>query len=154
MEIRNGSSYKIIGLIGSVVLVLSIFIGATTWVSIRVANNTIGVSGNKESIQRHEKLIADNSEIIRQHGRILSIIDQHESSLEILTAFMTKGGRFTESDGHILEVKLQEVKDQLKHYEVLEAELGWIKESMRRLEINMARRFDSLQKKLEIRRGP
>ena len=152
VEKINGTSYKIIGLIGSVVAVLSIFIGATTWVSIRVTNNTVGVSANKENIERHENLISDVSTILRQHSRILSRLDQHESTLEILTAFMTKGGRFTEADGHILEAKLQDVQKQVQHYEVLESELNWIKESMRRLEINIARRFDSLHKKLDVQK--
>jgi hypothetical protein len=118
-----------------------------------VANNTVGVSGNKENIKRQERLISDNSQILRQHSRILAIIDQHESSLEILTSFMTQGGRFTEADGRILEDKLQEVEKQLQHYEVLERELGWIKDSMRRLEADMARRFDSLHKKLDVKRN-
>jgi hypothetical protein len=151
-EKKNGITFKIVGLIVSIVVVLAIFIGAVSSVSINMANNTISIGALKEDIQRHENLISDNAIILRQHAQLLAILDQHESSLDILTDFMTQGGRFTEADGHLLENKLQAVEKQLQHYEVLERELSWIKDSMRRLETDMARRFDSLQKKLDTHR--
>jgi ribosome recycling factor len=73
----------------------------------------------------------------------------HGRRLDTFEEFMTKGGRFTEDDGHILEQKLQAVEKQLQHYEVLEKELSWIKDSMRRLETDIAKRFDVLYKKLD-----
>lgn len=144
--------FKIVGLIASIITTLAVFAGAVTWISIGMANNTVKIDSLNTGHKRHEMLITKNAEIIRQHAQLLAILDQHDSTLNVLTNFMVKGGRFTEADGKILHNELQTVKDRLQHYEVLETELEWIKESINRLETNIANRFDSLHKKLNISR--
>jgi hypothetical protein len=147
--LTNANPYKVVGLIGSIVAILAIFVGAVTWVSLNMAKNSISISTLKEGQIRHEVLIQENAEIIRQHAYLISVIDQHGSSIKILTNFMTQGGRFTEADGRRLHLELQVVKDQLQHYEVLEAELSWIKKSIQRIENDLIKRFESLDKKLD-----
>jgi hypothetical protein len=151
-EKKNGTSFKVFGLIASIATVLAIFIGATTWVSINVANNAVSIGTLKETVKRHEILISNNAEILLQHAQLLAILRHHGNRLDIFENFMTQGGRFTEAEGHMLENKLQEVEKRLQHYAVLETELSWIKESMRRLETNMAQRFDTLHKKLDAKK--
>jgi len=148
-KIRNGIPFKIFGLVASIATVLAVFIGAVSWISVNMANNAVSIGALKETVERHETLISNNTTILLQHAQLLAILEQHSKRLETLTKFMTQGGRFTEADGHVLEKQLQDVEKQLQHYEVLERELGWIKDSMRRLELEMARRFDRLGKKLD-----
>lgn len=134
-------SFKIVGLVASIATVLAIFIGAVSWISINMANNSVSIGALKETVVRHEILISENAQIIQQHSQVIAILEQHSKSIEILNAFMTQGGRFTESDGHALEAQLSVVEKRLQHYEVLEKELSWIKASMRRIETDIARRF-------------
>lgn len=148
-KIQTMISFKIVGLIATIITVLAIFTGAVSWISVNMANNAISIGSLKETVGRHEILISENAEILQQHAQVLAILSQHGKRLDTFENFMTQGGRFTEDDGHILEKKLQAVEKQLQHYEVLEKELSWIKDSMRRLETDIAKRFDVLYKKLD-----
>lgn len=154
--LERGSPFKIVSLIASVVTVMACFVGAVTWVSVNVANNAVTIKGAQDSLARHEILINKNSQIIGQHAQLLAILDQHEmtfeqhqKTLEVLTTFMTQGGRFTESDGRVLQRELDGVKDRLRHYEVLETELGWIKKSIEELRANLRDQFSSIGRQME-----
>ena len=147
---KEGIPYKVAGLVTAIFTVLAIIIGAVSWVSINMANNAISIGSLKETVGRHEVLISGNAEILHQHAQLLSILARHGDRLDDFEEFMTKGGRFTESDGHILEQKVQAVEKQLQHYAVLETELSWIKASMLRLETKLDKRFDNLHKKLDV----
>jgi hypothetical protein len=150
VEKKEGIPYKVVGLVTAIFTVLAIIIGAVSWISINMANNAISIGALKETVGRHEVLISGNAEIIHQHAQLLSILARHGERLDTFEKFMTQGGRFTEDDGHVLEQKVAGVEKQLQHYAVLETELSWIKDSMRRLEININKRFDSLHKKLDV----
>jgi hypothetical protein len=142
-------SFKIVGLITSVLTILACFVAIVFWISTNMADNSVSIRTLQEQAQRHEILISKNSEILLQHAQLIAIIDQHESSLNILTNFMTQGGRFTDEDGKALHDELQTVKDRLQHYEILETELAWIKKSIANLEKDLENNFDKLSKQLE-----
>lgn len=148
--LSSGSPYKIVGLIASVVAILACFVGAVTWISLNMAENAITIETIQKSIIRHESLITKNSEIINQHRQLLAIINEHGKAIDVLTGFMTQGGRFTEADGHKLYAEVQKVKDRLRHYEVLEVELGWIKKSIGDLEKGITNNFEKLGRSVGI----
>lgn len=139
--VTQSNPFKIVGLIASVITTLACFVGAVTWISINLADNKVSIEALKEGQLRHETQIYKNAEVARR-------IDQHESSLKILTEFMTQGGRFTETDGRALYEELRAVKERLRHYEILETELSWIKKSIGNLERDIRERFDSLDEKI------
>ena len=141
--------FKIVGLITAVVTILSLFVGVVTWISSSMANNSVSIEALRNAQLRHEVLIGKNSEIIHQHAQLLAIIKEHSKSIDILTDFMTKGGRFTEQDGDVLRDQVLEVKEQLHSYDVMSAELGWIKSSINRMELDLNKKLDSLANKVD-----
>jgi hypothetical protein len=148
--LSSGSPFKIVGLIASVVATLACFVGAVTWISLNIAENAVTIETIQKSLIRHESLITKNSEIINQHRQLLAIINEHGKAIDVLTGFMTQGGRFTEADGHKLYSEVQKVKDRLRHYEVLEVELGWIKKSITDMEKGLNSNFNKLGASVDI----
>ena len=144
-------TFKVIGLVASIVTILACFIAAVTWISTGMAENSVSIKVLREGQLRNATLIVKNSEVSNQNRQLLTIIKQHAAEIESLNKFMTEGGRFTEQDGRVLHEELEGVKDRLQHYEVLETELGWIKRSMARIETDIAKRFEGLHKKLDVR---
>jgi hypothetical protein len=144
------SSFKVVGLIASVVTILACFVGAVTWVSINMAGHSVSIESLRVISLRHENLIVKNTAIIGQHAQLLAILKQQGAAIDTLNNFMTEGGRFTERDGARLRDELQIIKDRLQHYEILETELSWIKASIARIEASITKRFDSLHDKLNV----
>ena len=60
------NTFKVVGLITSIVTIVAICVGAVTWISINMANNSVAILGLKEAQLRHETLISKNAEIISQ----------------------------------------------------------------------------------------
>lgn len=149
-KLINGSAFKVVSLLGSLFIILAGFIGAVTWVSVNMADNSVSITALEQGHLRHESLITKNAEIIQQHAQLLAILKEQGAAIATLNNFMTEGGRFTEADGRKLHDELQAVKDRLQHYQVLEVELGWIKKSIARMEAGLAKRFESLHKKLDV----
>jgi hypothetical protein len=146
----NNTLVKIIGLIGSVIATLALFVGAVMWISVSMADNKIRIEGIEKDHVKYENLIRENRQLLNQHSKLLVILEQHGNRLELLTNFMTQGGRFTADEGKEISDEIGKVKERLQHYAILETELSWIKKSMARIERDLALRFDSLQKKIEI----
>jgi hypothetical protein len=149
-NIQSNVPYKIIGLLASIAAILACFVGAVTWVSLNIAENKVSIEVNQRTNLRHESLILKNTEIINQHRQLLALINEHGKAIDVLTKFMTQGGRFTEQDGNVLRVEISKVKERLRHYEVLEVELGWIKKSILDLEKDIFSSFDKIGSSIQI----
>jgi len=145
-QIVPPTGFKVVGLIAAVVAILACFIGAVTWINTNMANNAISIQSLQSGHARHEVLISKNSEVLNQHAQLLAIIREQGKAIDVLTDFMTQGGRFTESDGIALSQEVQKVKDRLHHYAILETELGWIKKSIVTLQIDIKENFEQLDR--------
>jgi hypothetical protein len=152
VSFQNDKPYKVVGLIASIMAILACVIGAVTWASINMANNALAIKSLRQDHTRYEVLITKNAEVLAQHAELIGIITWQGDQLKVLNRFMTEGGRFTERDGAKLQDEMRDIKDRLQHYEVLETELSWIKKSISRMEVDIARRFDGLHKKLDVKR--
>ena len=141
---RIAGPFKIVGLITSLVTVLACFVGAVMWISVNMVDNRLSIEGLESNQRKLEKLVVNNHAIISQHEKLLVILEQHKSSLRILTNFMTKGGRFTEADGRDMNSRIFKVEDRIHKYDILATELSWIKKTMNDMENEIRERFDRL----------
>lgn len=144
-EVKVGP-FKIVGLITSLVTISACFVGAVMWISVNMANNQMSINNLRTSQAKLELLVSKNRQIINQHDRLLVILDQHDSSLKILTNFMTQGGRFTESDGREMNTRLYAVEERIHKYDVLATELEWIKKSIIDIEKELKTGFENIEK--------
>ena len=136
--------FKIVGLITSLVTVLACFVGAVMWISVNMVDNRLSIEGLESNQRKLEKLVVNNHAIISQHEKLLVILEQHKSSLRILTNFMTKGGRFTEADGREMNSRIFKVEDRIHKYDILATELSWIKKTMNDMEKDIKNGFNRL----------
>jgi hypothetical protein len=139
--------FKIVGLITSLVTISACFVGAVMWISVNMADNQMSIEVLESSYNKLEALVIKNRKILSQHDRLLVIIDQHDSSLKILTNFMTQGGRFTESDGREMSGRLYAVEERIHQYDILKTELKWIKKSIVDIEKELKSGFEKLEKR-------
>lgn len=152
-ELFTPSPFKIVALIVSIISALAVCVGGVTWVSINMANNAVGLETlRKEAEQHHDRFrieIDQNKTLINQHAQLLAILKLHGDKIATFESFMTKGGRFTEQDGQDLREDLETVRERLMHYQVLEAELRWIKKSLVDLSDGLKGDLDRLGSQLE-----
>lgn len=138
--------FKIVGLITSLVTISACFVGAVMWISVNMADNKISIEVLESGYNKLEILVLKNRKILSQHEKLLIILDQHDSSLKILTNFMTQGGRFTESDGREMSSRLYNVEERIHQYDILATELKWIKKSIVDIEREIKSGFEKLEK--------
>jgi hypothetical protein len=134
------SSYKIVGIISSIFVILSMFIGGTMWISMNIANNTVAIKSLTDGQRRHEVLITKNAEIILQHARLLVLLESHSTKIDTLTTFMVKGPRFTAQDGMRHSERLKAIEEW-----ITQAPPVWFREMFHEFKNAVNNRLDRME---------
>lgn len=144
--------YKVVGLIASVIGMLALFVGAVMWLATTFAESAARVKHMETDLAKYEVLIKRNADLLGQHDQLLVILDHHGQKIEVLSNFMTKGGRFTALDGKALDDKIDAQKYELRQFgfSLLDKANFAREKDLRKIEVHIKRLDEGLTRRMNI----
>lgn len=132
-DIKELLSFKVVAMVVSLLVALSIILGGAMWLSNTQANFAVAIAKNTDAIANlqktdetlHAKSVRQ-SMILRQHDQVLSVLNQHGAEIKALTDFMVKGDRYTLERGEAHEQRTSKIESWIS-----EAPPDWFEANVR-----------------------
>lgn len=139
-------TFKVVGLITGVFVMLSMFIGGTMWISMSITSNNAAIDALGKALARNEALVMKNSEIIHQHDRLLVVLEQHSKQLETLTDLITDNRSYVSAvEGERHEKRLDAIEEWMA-----KAPPAWFREMFNEFKTTVSDRLEKVDKLLNV----